>query len=149
MAFPTAAVYSKALATLIGEEMPLREDSASPDVREGVFYMTELLGDDDEVIGAMVADLAATVFQGGTLMMLGPEAIQEMARDKDPSEDVVETMKEVLNVQSRCFNEVKDNPHIRIGEFRLVEPSDDWLWAPAHRLTFVDSFGGRTLLLSK
>lgn len=149
LTFPTCAEYAKGITTLLDEDIALEEDASSPDVRAGVYFMTPLIGREEEVIGAIVVDLKAVVSQGGTLIMLGESALDEMVESASPSDDVIDAMKEVVNVQSRCFNDVEGNPHVRIGEFRKVEPTDDWLSTTAHRLTLLDRFGGRTLLLSK
>ncbi len=148
--FPDAAAYGKALASLLGEEIPLDDEEGPFPVKKEPYYFTELIDDEDKVLGAILVDLKAVIYQGGTLMMLGENALKSMLKDQDPSEDVIEAMKEIVNVQSRCFNDIKGNPHLRIREFRQVESGDDdWLMGSAHRAGLVDGFGGCTILLSK
>ncbi|MEM9864078.1 MAG: hypothetical protein AAF938_20935, partial [Myxococcota bacterium] len=146
--FPSAEEYARGLSSLIGEPVKLEEDEAWP-VDERT-YVTELITDDDEVVGAIVADLKAVVRQGGTLMMLGEEVLAEMEDTGIPSEDAVEAMQEIVNVQSRCFNDIPGNPHLRIRGFGTLDPEKDaWMTGSVHRTGYVDEFGGRTQLLSR
>ncbi|MEM7604831.1 MAG: hypothetical protein AAF411_05685 [Myxococcota bacterium] len=146
--FPSAEEYARGLSSLIGEPVKLEDGEAWP-VDEGT-YVTELITDDDEVVGAIVADLKAVVRQGGTLMMLGEEVLAEMEDTGIPSEDAVEAMQEIVNVQSRCFNDIPGNPHLRIRGFGTLDPEKDaWMTGSVHRTGYVDEFGGRTQLLSR
>ena len=146
--FPDAEAYSKELAALLGEECPLTVESTAPDVQTGVYYASELLNDDGSVVGAIVVDLVALIHQAGTLLMLGESARDAMVAEAAPSDDVVEAMHEIVNTQSRCFNSVKGNPHVRAGDLRVVTPDDTWLSGSVHRSSLLDGFGGRTLLVS-
>lgn len=146
---PTAGNYGDMLSTLVGEEIAFKlvPDRAPIDA---TMFASQLLTDEDEPVGAIVVDLAAAVEHGGTLMMISENARRDLIAAGETTEDIVEGMAEVVNVLSRSFNDVPDNPHIRVTP--LVAVDDDtpaWITKARHRADLSDDRGGRTILLSR
>ena len=112
--------------------------------------MTCLLTDEDEVVGAIACSAEAVAYEGGGLLMLGDDVIDNMLQN-GLTEEAVEAAQEIFNVASRCFNEVPGNPHIRVNALKVFEPEADHEWVPRSRdfSEFVDSKGGRVWLISR
>ncbi|MEM6960598.1 MAG: hypothetical protein AAF550_02500, partial [Myxococcota bacterium] len=85
-------------------------------------YHCPLLTDEDVLIGSLVCDIEAGVWLGGTLLMVPEGSIEEQISSKNPSEDVLEALSEVFNTLSSIFNDIEDNPHIRITKLEKFDP---------------------------
>jgi hypothetical protein len=147
---PRAGAYAEGLQTLLGESVGLSLDRAeAPRIDEG-YWVCPLIDDGDRTVGAMVADVRTVIRHGGLLVMLGEDAIADMLRGSDPSEDAVESMSEIFNVQSACINTLGGNDHVRVTDLRPFDPDEDgWMRGPRERVDFVDSEGDRTVLLAR
>ncbi|MFT5356119.1 MAG: hypothetical protein ACI9KE_003342 [Polyangiales bacterium] len=148
LTFPERAALETAYTELIGAEMVMEEIPPFA-LDEGTFYMTDLLDDSDEVVGALVLDLRATVFQAGALTMLDEEARQAMLESGEPTADALDAMRELLDAQSRCFNNIPGNPHVHINTLRPTDAEKDaWVFNPVQSMGLRDPFDGRVLLAS-
>lgn len=147
--FPERGAISAAYANLVGNEM-LMTDIPAFTLDDGTFYMTDLLDESDAVVGALVLDLRATVFQAGALTMLDEDARQAMFESGEPSADTLDAMGELLGAQSRCFNSVPGNPHVHINTLRPPDAEKDaWVFSPAQSMGLRDPFEGRMLFVSR
>ena len=93
--FPERGAISAAYANLLGNEM-LMTDIPAFTLDDGTFYMADLLDESDAVVGALVLDLRATVFQAGALTMLDEDARQAMFESGQPSADTLDAMGEQI-----------------------------------------------------
>ncbi len=149
LTLPEVEDYLDGLRGLVGDEIGLSADEGRPNLGDG-WFMSPLVSPSGEVIGALVADLQATVRQGGGLIMLPESELDEMKAAGAASQDVLDAMGELFSVQSRYFNDIEGNPRVEVGAFGAVNLEEHpWLTNPAGRSDFVDSFGGRTVVLSK
>lgn len=149
LTFPQPVAIGAAYANLLGSEMVMT-DIPSFALDEGRFYMTDLLDESEEVVGALVLDLRATVFQAGALTMLDEDARQAMFESGEPSADTLDAMKELLGAQSRCFNAIPGNPHVHMNSLRPPDAAlDAWVYNPVQSMGLRDPFEGRVLLLSR
>lgn len=146
---PDRDQYGDALESLIGQDPKMKPVDETPDLGEG-FWLSPLLSDEGEEVGAICGDLIAVVRQGGILVMLSDDAQQEMIDTGQPTEDAAEAMSEIFNVQSRSFNDIEGNPHTKTQPLVQASTADrPWLSNPAAMVVFKDVFGGRTVLVSR
>lgn len=146
--FPDAAAWSEGLEALLGEKLGMTEEASRPPFDDS-YWLCVLVDDAGEKIGAVLADRVAVVNQGGTLMMLGDEVTSEQLEAGEPTEDVLEAASEVFNVQTRCFNEIAGNPHVKTKGIERFDPSTHgWLADAPGRTDLVDENDGRTVLVS-
>ncbi len=149
LALPEPAEWSKGLATLLGETLKLTADESGPALEDAAYWICPLVDDEDALVGAILGDIRALVLQGGGLMMMGDEVLKEQLEAGEPSEDVLEAASEIFNVQSRCFNDIDGNPHVRTKAIAKVDPTEhDFLRAMTARRDLVDENQGRTVLVS-
>lgn len=145
---PRSHDFIRCIEQLIGSDVTARESSAQLDVTQaGKFYMSQLVDDNDRLIGAIVMDLQSTVFLGGTLLMVPEGELNAQVRARSPSEDSVAASSEVCNALSGSLNNVPENVHIRTKYLELLNLEDvPWLEKPRVHMTLEDSFGGRVLI---
>lgn len=150
LALPPIGDLARCLALLIGgdvsadEAEPLALNRLTKDC-----YATPLLSDTDEVLGLIVMDLRATVFLGGTLMMLPRTELEQQLKQFSPGEDSVAASAEVCNALSGVINDTQ-NIHVRTGPLQKFEiKAWEWVAEAADRRDLQDSFGGRTAVLAR
>jgi hypothetical protein len=105
-------------------------------------YITYLKGPDGSIEGAIVTDIATTLYLGGELIMMTDQELAEMYRRGRASEAVLDGLGEILNNLRGLLNRIAVNPHVTPLEPQLYEvpiPIEDigWVLAPAHRVDFV------------
>ena len=149
---PDAAAVSDMLMTMLGDEYAVSEMKAPLDLTfdpdAGPYYWAKLLDDDGVLVGAIVADLKATVHQGGTLMMQEESQIASQISEKNADEDAIEGMAEILNTLAGAINKIPKNTHVVC---QRIEPMPGTLWgdAIAARSEFVDINGAKLVMLSR
>lgn len=131
--FPEAHVVAKLLSDLVGSPVVLEaaEDRAALDRLPRPFACI-CIDDAGAPVGAMVADLTASISLGGQLMMLPEDGLVEQHRQKTPSEDVVAAVSEIFNNLTTTLNQVPGNPHIRSTPAKLASqvvatPNGSWI----------------------
>ncbi|HJL19587.1 MAG TPA: hypothetical protein RMH99_28245 [Sandaracinaceae bacterium LLY-WYZ-13_1] len=146
---PEASAFGRTLESLLGQDLEV-VDADGPVELGPALYWTPLRDPEDRVIGAVAVDHAAVIEHGGILLMLPDAARREMLDHDEPSDDVVEGMNEVVNVLSRCFNDVPGNTHVRTGTMERVDAeAEDWMARARRRRDLVDANGGRIVLLAR
>jgi hypothetical protein len=145
---PRSQDFIRCIEQLIGSDVTARESPAQLDVSgSGKFYMSQLIDDNDRLVGAIVMDLQSTVFLGGTLLMVPEAELNSQVRSRTPSEDSVAASSEVCNALSGSLNNVPDNAHIRTKYLEAFNPADfPWVKKPRVQMTLEDSFGGQVLI---
>ena len=150
LVLPPVVDLARCMALLIGgdvsavEAEPFAITRATKDC-----YCSAILNDADEVVGMILMDLRATVFLGGTLMMLPRGELEQQLKRVSPGEDSVAASAEVCNALSGSMNDAQ-NTHIRTGALEKFEHRAwDWIANPAERRDLQDSFGGRTVVFSR
>jgi hypothetical protein len=112
-------------------------------------YAASILDDNDQTVGAIVMDLKAAVFLGGTLMMLPRAEIEQQLKSLSPGEDSIAASAEICNALSGAINGFQDQ-HVRAGRLEKFEfKTWSWVTTAADRRDLEDSFGGRTVLFSR
>lgn len=156
--FPESAVIAKLLSDLVGAPVELaKADDAVALDRLGRPFACVCLDDQSLPVGAMIADLSATVSLGGQLMMLAEDELKEQTKSKAPSEDVVSALSEIFNNLTTTLNNIKANPHIRSTPAKpaaAVVASNTGAWIPraSHRVDLTGNLlcgKGRLILFWK
>ena len=117
-------------------------------------YITFLQGKDNEVEGAIVTDLAATLYIGGNLILLPEATLREQYHARKADEPVVEALNEVINNLRTLYNAIDLNPHVAPTQtfaYQVPGPDDfvGWILNPGRRVDLVGetSLGKATLTL--
>ena len=117
-------------------------------------YITFLQGKDNAVEGAIVTDLAATLYIGGKLILLPDNLLREQYVHGKADDPVVEAVTEVINNLRTLFNNIEMNPHVAPTQtfpYQVPGPDDfvAWILNPSRRLDLVGqtAFGPGTLTL--
>ncbi len=152
--FPNALEVNKAAQTLLGKEMSLTaaEKKGPKFNKKGAdaFYMCRLVDDAGLEVGALIADLAATIALGGKLMMIPKEELDSMLASKTPSEDVISAMSEVFSTLSGTINAVPDGLHIKVNPLEQLDvQAVSWTVKCGSRVNFVDGAGGSVAFVSR
>lgn len=149
--FPPAAELANGTKQLLGQEVTLKESTATGPKftdTEIKLYMSQIIDDQGNVIGAMLADLRATVYIGGGMILLGSVQLEEMMKAGAPNDDAIDAMGEVFNTLSGLINYIPGNPHVRTTP---AEPFDmaayPWM-ADCIRVDYTDNLGGRMIFVS-
>ncbi|MEM7446643.1 MAG: hypothetical protein AAF355_00205 [Myxococcota bacterium] len=119
---PTPVAADNCLEMLVGQRINLEPAEKALSSQYDTLYHCPLLTDEDVLIGSLVCDIEAGVWLGGTLLMVPEGSIEEQISSKNPSEDVLEALSEVFNTLSSIFNDIEDNPHIRITKLEKFDP---------------------------
>ncbi len=117
-------------------------------------YITFLQGRDNAIEGAIITDLAATLYIGGKLILLPEAALMDQFNSGIADEPVVEAVTEVINNLRTLYNSIELNPHVAPTQtFPYQVPSPDdfvaWVLNPSKRVDYVGktTFGKATLTL--
>jgi hypothetical protein len=142
LTFPSADDVGRVVEVLLDKKVSFVECGAEP-LGDGL-HVACLVDDEGQVVGAIAADLAASIYLGGSLMMLPPGACKDQLKAGQPTEIVVEALTEVFNNIVTLVNKLADNPHVRVEEARRCNgsPENAWLQAPAVRVDLRAEFPG-------
>ncbi len=117
-------------------------------------YITFLQGKDNAVEGAIITDIAATLYIGGKLILLPEAILQDQYNLREAEEHVVEAVTEVINNMRTLYNNIELNPHVApTATFPYQVPTEDdfvgWLLNPSKRVDYVGEtvFGPATMTL--
>lgn len=143
LAFPKQADVFELIEMLIGER-PVFKRGQGFDLRNppAGCYITFLQGNDYEVQGAVITDLAATLYIGGKLILLPPASLQAQFASGVAEDSVIEAVTEVINNLRTLFNAIELNPHVAPTKtFPYQVPADDdfvaWILKPGKRIDYV------------
>jgi hypothetical protein len=147
---PDASALGQCIVMLVGadasakEAAPLAVNRLSKNC-----YAAAILDDLDRTVGLILMDVKATVYLGGTLMMLPKPELDQQVKAANPGEDSIAASAEICNALSGEINGAQDQ-HVRIGAFEKFDVKQwSWLTAPAARRDLEDGFGGRTIVFSR
>jgi hypothetical protein len=151
LTLPPIHELAKCVALLIGGDVSAKEGVPPLAVNRTTAncYAAPILDDNDQCVGMILMDLKATVYLGGTLMMLPRSELDQQLRSFTPGEDSIAASAEICNALSGAINGFQ-NQHVRVGGLEKFE-LEGWRWAtkPADRRDLEDSFGGRTALFTR
>ena len=151
---PAIKALRENLHMLIDPGLRIKEQRGERRVRYDVedlceHYVCALLEDGDEVVGAMIADLPATVGLGCELLGIPAAERQRQLDSGLPSDDVIESVSEIFNTLSGPYNLIDTNPHVRIRALAPLDPdSFPWLAEARERVSLEVAGYGMLLLLS-
>jgi len=156
---PTAVDVTRILEMCIGTSPVLKQveepfDLASPPPGT---YVSWLKDDTDEVRGAILADLPAVTFLGGTMIMVPVGGQEDQVKAGAASEAIVDSMAEINNMLRGLFNRLQENDHVSPEPMVLYEaPGADgpnaWVLCPGERVDMAGTFAfgdGRLTILSR
>lgn len=114
LTLPSTTDIEAILGRLLGESPSLSLDSDHPDLASLTpSYASVYFDDDGTPTAAVVADLNASLYLGGKLIMMPMSRLREDAEEPELSEIVLDALSEVFNNFTSCFNEIEGNPHLR------------------------------------
>ncbi len=147
---PHVSELAKCMELLIGGELAAEEAEALPVNRTTRdCYAASLLDDTDRAIGLILMDLKATVFLGGTLMMLPRGELEQQLRSFSPGEDSIAASAEICNALTGAINGAQEQ-HVRASALEKFDfRRASWVTDPAQRVDIKDSFGGRIVVFSR
>lgn len=157
--FPEVADINKTLGTLLARPVDLAVATAPGPAVSGQsqgYFGSALLDDGGQSRGLFLADMVATVFLGGTLMMMPAGALGQQVRSRKPEPVVIESLSEVLNNLTGLLNYFPENPHLRsdpAGPLASLEGVGEWMGSPGSRRDLVGKLGdlgeGRLIILMR
>lgn len=151
LALPPVPELAKCVVLLIGGDVTVQEGDPPLSVNRTTkgCFAASILDDNDQTVGAIVMDLKAAVFLGGTLMMLPRAEIEQQLKSLSPGEDSIAASAEICNALSGAINGSQDQ-HVRVGRLEKFEfKTWSWVTSTADRRDLEDSFGGRTVVFSR
>jgi hypothetical protein len=112
-------------------------------------YVSTLLDDESNPVGAFVLDTRATAELGGTLLGIPGPGIREQIESGEASTDAVEAASEICNNLSGVVNRVSPDCHVRTQALCVYTPGAvEWLAVrPARSLCVAVGDGGRMWLV--
>ena len=140
---PELNKVSKSLGVLLGTDLAF--DAGEPVDLSGISdgaYVSYLTDDVGAVVGAILADLPAALYLGGTLIMLPEGSLSEQLRSGEASEAALDGLSEVFNTLRSAVNHIPGNPHvcastvIPLGE-STASDEGEWLGAASERMDMV------------
>lgn len=150
---PQTRDISLTMKKLIGDRYAVhdwRKDNTRFDALTSPWYVSALIDDQNNVVGAMMGDLLSTVNLGGGLMMLPAGELKEQLQAMEANEETAAAYSEVFNTLSSLVNAIQGNTHVRTT---YLEPLDlakhPWIQDAVHRLEMEDSTGGRMVFLAR
>jgi hypothetical protein len=150
LTLPPIPDLAKCISLLVGGDMSAKEAeplAVNRTIRD--CYASAVLDDNDQTVGLILMDLRATVYLGGTLMMLPKSELEQQLKAVSPGEDSIAASAEICNALSGAINGAQDQ-HVRVGRLEKFEFKNwSWVTEPADRRDLEDSFGGRTVVFSR
>jgi len=132
------------LIELLIDEKPDFRPGDSWDLRNPTpgSYITFLQGRDNTVEGAIITDLAATLYIGGKLILLPAATLKDQFNEGQAGEAVVEALNEVVNNLRTLYNNIDLNPHVAPTQtfaYQVPGPNDfvAWILNPSQRVDYV------------
>ena len=126
-------------------------DLANP---ESGTYITFLQGRDNAIEGAIITDLAATLYIGGKLILLPEATLMNQFKNGEADEPVIEAVTEVINNLRTLYNNIDLNPHVAPTQtfpYQVPAPDDfvAWVLNPSKRVDYVGetAYGSATMTL--
>ena len=117
-------------------------------------YITFLQGRDNEVEGAIITDLPATLYIGGKLILLPASTLMDQLNQGVASEPIIDALTEVINNMRTLYNNIELNPHVAPTQtypYQVPGPDDfvSWVLNPSKRVDYVGDteYGKATLTL--
>lgn len=101
-------------------------------------YLVPLCNEAGETVGGVVANIGATVYLGGTLIMLPENSLTEQVRARAAEEFVLDGFEEVVNMLRAVVTRAEGNPRVIPSPVRLldVRGEDAWVREATERLDF-------------
>ncbi len=142
---PSFQAVNDSLVTLVGSSAQCHAQNPLTFSQEalGPCWVSRLIDDEGHDVGAIVADRAATLTLGGTLMSLSESEIEAQQRLGTPSDDVLGAMSEVANNLCETINQAPGGVQVRVKPIEPVLPGLlDWA-ETAERGMELELDGGR------
>ncbi len=155
LALPKTREVMELVSLLIDEKLILRKgngwDLNQPNPGACITF---LQGRDNVVQGAVLTDLAATLYIGGKLILMPETTLKAQFEGGLADEPVVEAVNEVVNNLRTLYNKIDLNPHVAPTQtfaFQVPGPDDFvvWILNPSQRVDYVwdTALGPATLTL--
>jgi hypothetical protein len=150
LALPPVPELSKCISLLVAGDVTAKEcEPFGVNRTTKDCYASAILDDNDQTVGLILMDCKATVYLGGTLMMLPKSELEQQLKALTPGEDSIAASAEICNALSGAINGAQGQ-HVRVGRLEKFEfKAWSWVTEPADRRDLEDSFGGRTVVFSR
>jgi hypothetical protein len=140
----------RCIEQLIGGDVTAKETPKSFDVADERLFVSLLFNEANTSVGAVVMDVKATVYLGGTLLMVPEDELASQTKSGKPSEDSLAASSEVCSTLSSSINQLSGNAQVRSNFMELLDiAKHPWLTAPSSALYLQDSFGGKLLVAAR
>lgn len=149
ISLPPNTEVSRILTLLLGKKIEMKPVAAgkSPKINalSKGWHASKLNDDQGQVLGALMTDLSATIFFGGSLMMMPPGGLEDMKDEGKASEEVIDATGEVFNNITTLLNQIEGNPHLRVTattpiDAKLFNAEFSWIAKATSKLELSSSF---------
>jgi hypothetical protein len=143
LALPRTKDVLDLVELLIGEQTVFEPGESWDLSRPGPgCYITFLQGKTMAIEGAIITDLAATLYIGGKLILLPEATLLDQAMVGAAQVPVIEAVTEVVNNLRTLFNNIRKNPHVaptKTFPYQVPSAGDyvAWLLHPSERMDHV------------
>jgi hypothetical protein len=150
VALPPGSELGRCIALLLGGNVSAEDAPAFPVNRVTKdCYAAPIQDESARTVGLILLDLKATVFLGGTLMMVPKSELDQQIVAASPGEDSIAAAAEICNALAGAINGFEQQS-VHIGPLEKFDfKSCSWVTDPVDRRDLLDSFGGRTAILSR
>lgn len=143
------------LAMFLGNRPPLAPGEGT-DLKMPPFgtYVSWLKAKDGTIEGAILTDLAASLYIGGGLIMMPEAALMDMMKQGAVSEAVLDGLAEVFNNLRGQVNRIDLNPHVSPTDPEAYDAPvegapEAWIYNPGKRIDLrgMTAYGAATLTI--
>lgn len=117
---PAVEDLRETLEMLVGDELPLSPRDPNTSIATKEAYLAPFVDREGAIVGAVLADRAAMVSLGGSLLLLPQNTWRERLHE-EPSADILDAMSEIANNIAPLINGDERNSHVRATSFEPLE----------------------------
>lgn len=145
---PGSTDLIRCLEQLIGSDVSAKESKAHLSEADTVLFVSTLTDPSGAVVAAILMDLRAVVYLGGTLLMIPESDLHPLVAAGAPSEDCLAASSELCGSFSSRIAQVGKNPDLNASPLGPCEGDPlSWVTGAGNKLTLEDNMGGRTTVV--
>jgi hypothetical protein len=145
---PGASDLIRCLEQLIGSDVSAKESDSHLSDRDPNLYVSSLSDSSGAVVAAVLMNLPAVVYLGGTLLMIPESELGPLVSSGTPSEDCLAASSELCGSFSSRIAAAGENPDLDATPLAPHDHSDvAWIANASGSLTLQDNLGGRTTIV--
>lgn len=145
---PSPQDLIRCLEQLIGSDVSAAESKAHLAPNESALYASILSDASGAVVAAILMDLRAVVYLGGTLLMIPESELGPLVTNGAPSEDCLAASSELCGSFSTRIASAGKNPNLEAAPLAPLSGAQlSWANSGSNQLTLQDNMGGRTTIV--